>query len=513
MKDLMTEHFSPQISAIASTYGTDTIFILGKGPSADEIPPEVFAGSLVIGLNDAERIYPSDISIFHAEWVKRALTEEGPRAQLYVTSTDFRPAAANVMAAPHAILAQESGDLMIQRLLSDDIVIEDVLFMTALQIARQIAQIRGRQQTVYMVGFDFRTDSGDAEAIGRHYESDTPAQRRLKIEMQENFLLNALYTLRDTEVDVIHVGRRSFSRMEPAQLREQFLHDGQEEGREWGVEITAELTTNHFGDRGRLERMVRAAKAAGADYVKVQKRDIETFYSPQQLAAPYKSPFGTTFRDYRQQLELDPDDFAFLDALCTSLRIKWFASALDEPSYRLLMDVGSMAIKLPSTISEHTEFLGLVARTCDRPIVLSTGMTDKRFENWVLDTFKRSPKLHLLQCNSAYPTPAEDCNVAVVRHYAWLAKQDPRIVPGYSSHDHGWFGSALAVAAGARMIEKHVKLGDTDWAHFDAVALDLTTTDFKDYVRKLREAETVMGEEEKSVRPSEHHKYRRGSGQ
>ena len=114
-----------------------------------------------------------------------------------------------------------------------------------------------------------------------------------------------------------------------------------------------------------------------------------------------------------------------------------------------------------------------------------------------------------MQANSAYPTPARDCNVGVVRHYHRLSKSDPRIVPAYSSHDEGWFGSAMAVGAGARMVEKHVKLGDTDWAHFDAVALDLTTGAFRDYVGKIRDAETLMGSEEKAVAPSEHHKYRR----
>lgn len=463
----------------------------------------------MIGINDAERIYPSDISIFHADWVKQALTKEGPRARLYITSTDFAPAGTEVLHAPHLPLTQESSDLMVQRLLSDDVVIEDVLFLTALQVARQVARSRGRKQTVYMVGFDFRADAGNAQAIGRHYETDSENNRRLRIEMQENFLLNALYMLQGSEVDVIHVGKRPFSRLDSADLKELFLPEQKGEGRDWSVSIIAELTTNHFGDRGRLERMVRAAKAAGADFVKLQKRDVETFYTAEQLAAPYKSPFGTTFRDYRNQLELDADDFAFLDTLCNRLDIKWFASALDEPSYRFLLEAGSHAIKLPSTISEHTGYLELVAKTCDRPIVLSTGMTDKAFEEWVLGTFAQSPSLHLLQCNSAYPTPAEDCNVGVVRHYANLARHNARIVPGYSSHDHGWFGSALAVAAGARMVEKHVKLGNTEWAHFDAVALDLTKSDFKDYVAKVREAEIIVGSEEKAVRPSEHHKYRK----
>lgn len=463
----------------------------------------------MIGINDAERIYPTDISIFHADWMKKALAQEGPRARLYITSTDFAAAGVEVVRAPHVSLSQDGSDLMVQRLLADEIVIEDVLFLTALQVARRIARDRGRPQKIYLVGFDFRIDVGNAQAIGRHYETDSEDQRRLRIEMQENFLLNALYMLQGSEIDVVHVGRRPFSRLTSDDLKTMFLPEQRAEGREWAVSVIAELTTNHFGDRGRLERMIRAAKAAGADFVKVQKRDVESFYSAEQLAAPYKSPFGTTFRDYRHRLELDRDDFAFLDTLCTTLGIKWFASALDEQSYRFLLDAGSHAIKLPSTISEHIGYLELVARTCDRPIMLSTGMTDKAFENWVLETFSNSPRLHLLQCNSAYPTPAEDCNVGVVRHYARLARDNPRVVPGYSSHDHGWFGSALAVAAGARTVEKHVKLGNTDWAHFDAVALDLTKSEFKDYVRKIREAEVVLGTEEKSVMPSEHHKYRR----
>jgi sialic acid synthase SpsE len=503
------DDFSIQLKNIASIYGTDTIFILGKGPSADQVPPEVFAGSLVIGINDAERIYPADISIFHSKWVLNALEQNQPRARLYLTSSDISLSSGNSICLPYEPLSQESADLMMQRLLGDQIVLEDVLFMTALQVARKVATLRGRRQTVYMVGFDFRADLGSAHSLGRNFEPDGAESRRLKIDMQENFLLNALYMLRDSSIDVIHVGDRPYSRATSTELLSEFLPEHNHLNREWNVKVVAELTTNHFGDRGRLERMVRAAKAAGADFVKVQKRDVESFYSADQLDAPYRSPFGETFREYRNQLELDPDDFIFLSELCKSIGIEWFASSLDLPSYHFLMEVGSSMIKLPSTISEHTAYLASVAKTCDRPIVLSTGMTDKAYEKWVLETFVNSPELHLLQCNSAYPTPAEDCNVGVVRHYDQLSRLNQRIIPGYSSHDEGWFGSALAVAAGAKMVEKHVKLGNTEWAHFDAVALDLTTSAFKDYVSKIREAEIVVGSEVKDVSKSEHHKYRR----
>lgn len=503
--------FSNRVGAIASTYGTDTVFILGKGPSADSIPAEVYAGSLVIGINDAERIYPADITIFHADWVKQALADTGARAQLYLTSTDFVSSHGQVLRAPHVQLGQESSDLMIQRLLSDDFVIEDVLFMSALQVAREVAHHRGRPQRVFMVGFDFQPELGYARVEGQHYEVGDRQTRDMIISMQENFLLNALYMLQGTNLDVIHVGTRAYSRLSVQSLVSEFLPDpvSLRDERPWQVSIVAEITTNHFGDRGRLERMVRAAAAAGADFVKVQKRDVETFYSRDQLNAPYKSPFGKTFADYRHQLELSADDFAFLDTLCKQLGVGWFASLLDEPSYRFISEFKPPLVKLPSTISEYTDYLSHVAQTCGCGIVLSTGMTDRNYEDWVLKTFVRSPQLYLMQANSAYPTPPADANIGVIRHYDRLSKTDPRIVPAYSSHDPGWFGSAMAVAAGARMVEKHVKLGNTDWAHFDAVALDLTTSDFRDYVTKVREAEVIVGAEEKAIAPSEHHKYRR----
>jgi N-acetylneuraminate synthase len=65
----------------------------------------------------------------------------------------------------------------------------------------------------------------------------------------------------------------------------------------------------------------------------------------------------------------------------------------------------------------------------------------------------------------------------------------------------------MAVAAGAKMIEKHVKLGSVQWAHFDDVALDLATNEFTNFVRDVRRAQRIVGSEIKKIRDSEHHKY------
>ena len=65
----------------------------------------------------------------------------------------------------------------------------------------------------------------------------------------------------------------------------------------------------------------------------------------------------------------------------------------------------------------------------------------------------------------------------------------------------------LAVAAGARMVEKHVKLGNAEWAHFDSVAMDLESDEFARFVKDVRQAEKFVGREEKRIMDSEHHKY------
>ncbi len=500
------EDFSTQVADIASIYTTDTIFILGKGPSADAVDQIDFSGSLVIGINDAERIFPADISIFHADWVARSIRDNGFRSQLYVAPFAFDAGSKAVSVAPYAPLVEDTTDLMMQRFQSPAFIIEDVLFLSALKIAQLVAKERGRNQKVYMIGFDFNAHIGYSDAIGKPVQ--LLEEDAVRVDMQEFIFLNSLYILRDSPLEVMHVGTKPFSRLSAEELNALYTsRTVRDRPQAHDVSIVAELTTNHFGDRARLERMVRAAAAAGADAIKLQKRDVETFYTAEQLGSPYASPFGTTFADYRHQLELDRDDFDFVETLCRELGIEWMVSVLDQPSFEWLQQFDPAMLKLPSTISEHKDYLAYVARNHTGGLILSTGMTDKDYESWVLDTFAKASSLVLMQCNSAYPTPLHDCNIGVVRHYSLLAKSHPFVVPGYSSHDIGYLASTLAVAAGARVLEKHVKLGQTEWAHFDAVAVDLKTNDFREYVERVREAQVIVGSEEKQVNESEHHKY------
>jgi Sialic acid synthase len=245
------------------------------------------------------------------------------------------------------------------------------------------------------------------------------------------------------------------------------------------IDVVAELTTNHYGDRSLLIDMIRNAKIAGADYIKIQKRDVDTFYSKELLDSSYFSPFGKTFKDYRNGLELDYNDFCEIENECKNIGINWFISALDIKSFEFILQFAPKIIKIPSTISEFKKYHDYIAKNYDGKIVISTGMTDKKYEEYIINKFSKNKKIYLLQCTSSYPTKPEDTNIGIIRHYRNLSKKYKNIVPGYSSHDIGSLGSMLAVAAGAKMIEKHVKIKKVDWGHFDSVAIDLNSINLK----------------------------------
>jgi N-acetylneuraminate synthase len=311
-----------------------------------------------------------------------------------------------------------------------------------------------------------------------------------------------------------HVGAKDFSAMSPAAFNRRVCGLGA--AVESGpvdlaapdrVLIVAELTNNHLGEPERLVEMVERSKESGADLIKVQKRDVDSFYTQEQLASYYWSPFGETLGDYRRGVELTSEMLDLLDATCRRCGIEWFCSVLDMPSYRALNRFNPRLLKVPSTISNHRAFHRELAREYRGAMVISTGATESDYTDYVLNTFAANDTIYLLHCVSAYPTPREACNVAVVRAYEAIRARHPRILPGYSSHDLGSLGSMLAVAGGARMIEKHVKLNDVEWIHFDKVAIDLATDEFARFVSDVRTAEQMVGSGEKRVLDCEHHKY------
>jgi sialic acid synthase SpsE len=493
------------------------IVIIGKGPSLDVLDLSLLDDCVVINTNDSELVYPGDVAVFHHGWVLDIFDNDPPKCRIYVSDKEL-PVGTESIKAEYVPYNPESADFLLHRFFSEKIYVEHAVIVSALRIANEIAKQGGTKRNVYLIGFDFTTKQGFTKQISNAatHSSDHALTERL-MSSQEKLLQMILAEKNRLSINVYHVGDKPYSMYSSEAFSQIFSvrkkgvsldsFKKKKDEKDYQVNIIAEITTNHFGDMDRLQSMIVAAKQAGADYIKLQKRDIESFYTAEKLESEYNSPFGRTFRDYRLGIELTREQFQFVNDFCKQVGIGWFASILDMPSYEFIREFNPEMIKLPSTISEHKEYLAAVGGEFTKDVVISTGYTDAAYEEFILNSFKKARNIYLLQCTSAYPTPVEDTQIGVIRHYYNLSKRDARIIPGFSSHDIGSVCSMMAVAAGARMIEKHVKFGDVAWSHFDEVAVDLANEDFKRLVNDIRLAERIVGAEGKVVKKSEHHKY------
>ena len=419
----------------------------------------------------------------------------------------------------------ESFDRLITDFYTRDFCLSDFLILSAIKVAYLISQIKTKNLKVFLLGFDFFATNKDAV---NNYSGHEIEYKNVLFSTQKSYLkLIKKYINEKGSNQIIHVGNLNISDLKVPEYNMEFSNKKLSTIKTFDMKAAyidlinrvknesyvitvAELTNNHLGNEERLRKMIGLAKKAGADMIKVQKRDVNTFYSSEELKSPYKSPFGNTLKDYRSGVELTEHLFSVLIEECNLNQIVWFASVLDYPSLKYIKKFNPVLVKIPSTISNHKNYIKQVAKEYTGDVVVSTGFTDKDYESFVLDTFLPARNLFLLQCTSSYPAPPESCQISVIRHYEELSivKNLPELIPGYSSHDIGNLGSMLAVAAGAKMIEKHVKLGNVDWVHFDGVALDLLEDAFGKFVSDVRKAELLSGSKTKQIHHQEHHKYK-----
>ncbi|MBD1393334.1 N-acetylneuraminate synthase family protein [Mucilaginibacter glaciei] len=519
------ENYLDQIKNISLKSGKNKIAVIGKGDSIKDINLKQLDDFFIINLNDSEKIIPGDIAMFYRTELFDQIRENGFKAAKYLAPSFFKIPDNQHIEVKHLVSGQDSFEYTYEYFQDPEFFLEDFIILSAIKFSILHQQAVAGNVEVYFIGFDFHSaqvNPDDNQMYDLEYKN-------VILKTQESFFTSILESFTEVypNIKLSHVGEKSYSALSAVgfnnlvtQLQSKFtdkkgvtnsemyaalLHRAMTTNH---VIIVAEFTNNHISDPKRIVKMIELAKEAGADIVKFQKRDVDAFYTDDELSKPYKSPFGKQLGDYRRGVELNEQMFALIDAECRKKEIPWFASALDWNSYNFLRQFDTPLIKLPSTISNHKNYLLNVGNDFKGDLVISTGFTDSSYEDFVLNSFAGNRTLFLLQCTSSYPTPPEACQIAVVRHYGQLrAKQYANMLPGYSSHDVGSLGCMLAVASGAKMIEKHVKLGDLDWIHFDGVAIDLYNNRFKDFVHDVRKAELMCGSENKVIHLQEHHKY------
>lgn len=260
--------------------------------------------------------------------------------------------------------------------------------------------------------------------------------------------------------------------------------------------IIAEIGINHNGSLALAKKLIEAAKAAGCDAVKFQKRTPELSTPPALRELLRQTPWGIIpYLEYKKKIELSGEDYREIDRYCRALGIIWFASCWDLPSVEFIEQFQPACHKVASAMLTNRELL-LALRNTDRPIILSTGMsTQQEIDNAVELLGKE--RLLITHSTSSYPCPPTEINLKMME----TLRKRYGVPVGYSGHEVGLQISLAAVALGARLLERHITLDRAMWGSDQAASLE--PGGLNRLVRDARIIETALGDGVKHVYDSE----------
>jgi sialic acid synthase len=264
--------------------------------------------------------------------------------------------------------------------------------------------------------------------------------------------------------------------------------------------VIAEIGHNHQGDLDKCRDLFKAAKEAGANAVKLQKRDNRSLFTKAMYEQPYTSEnsFGPTYGAHREFLEFGKEQYVELKKTAKDLGITFFATAFDIPSADFLAGLDMPAFKLASADLKNVPLLKHVAKI-GKPMIISTGgarLQDVRTAYELVRPLNR--QIAILQCTASYPCEPDHLNLRVIETFR---AEFPDAVIGLSAHDNGIAMPLVAYTLGGRIVEKHFTLNRT-WKGTDH-AFSLAPDGLRRMVRDLQRAHRAMGDGVKRVFPEE----------
>jgi N-acetylneuraminate synthase/N,N'-diacetyllegionaminate synthase len=248
------------------------------------------------------------------------------------------------------------------------------------------------------------------------------------------------------------------------------------------VLVVAEIGNNHEGDVDRARRMVEAAAVAGVDAVKFQT------IIPERLASSDQRERLAQLRRF----QLSPADHEMLATAAADAGVLFLSTPFAIEAVDWLERLVP-AFKIASGDNDFWPLIDRVART-GKPLMISLGLGGERRAAALVEYCREAWRRHgvatgelaLLHCVSAYPTPDDGAGLSAIHRL-----RDLGVTVGYSDHTLGLKAAELAVAAGARIVEKHFTL-DKQQSAFRDHQLSADPADMRDLVSAIRQAERML---------------------
>jgi len=255
--------------------------------------------------------------------------------------------------------------------------------------------------------------------------------------------------------------------------------------------VIAEMSANHNQSLDRAVEIVKAAKEAGANAIKLQT------YTPDTLTIDCDNEYfrikGTLWED-KTLYELYGEAYTpwewqpELMEVANGLGLDLISTPFDETAVDFLEDIGVPAHKVASFENGDIPLLQKVGST-GKPVILSTGMASLDDLEEAVATLRSSGcrELALLKCTSAYPASPADANLQTIRHLS----ETFGVPIGLSDHTQGIAVPVAAVALGASIVEKHFTLSRNDPGPDSAFSLE--PHEFRQMMDAVRDADVARG--------------------
>lgn len=266
--------------------------------------------------------------------------------------------------------------------------------------------------------------------------------------------------------------------------------------------IVAEISANHNKDFDQAVSLIRAAKAAGADAVKLQT------YVPESLTIPCDGPpfiisggtlwDGKTLYDLYAKAYMPWEWQPKLRRIALEEGLDVFSTAYDAKGVDFLELLGVPVHKIASFEIVDVPLIQKMAQT-KKPLIISTGMATLGEIEEAVKVAREcgATEIALLKCTSAYPAPPDEMNLRTIPHLSEAFD----LPVGLSDHTLGISVPIAAVALGACIIEKHLTLSRSIPGPDSAFSLE--PHEFRDMVEAVRTAEKALGGVRYGLSPKE----------